>query len=66
MGLQVNIQLSKLKQPRKKNNYVCIKKSTIKPYMAKKTIYPGTEGGKNKVLKRHIDVIGIIKVTIVD
>ena len=33
--------------------------------MAKKTIYPGTRGRKNKVLKRPIDFTGINKVPIV-
>ena len=47
----------KLKQPRKKILY--------KPYMAKKTIGPGTQGRKNKVLKSSIDLKGINKVPIV-
>ena len=29
--------------------------------MAKKTIYPGTQGRKNKVLERHVDLTGIKK-----
>ena len=33
--------------------------------MAKKTIYAGTRGRKNKVLKRPIDLPGINKVPIV-
>ena len=33
--------------------------------MVKKTIYPGTQGRKNKVLKGHIDLTGINKVPIV-
>ena len=33
--------------------------------MAKKTIYPGTQGRKNKVLKRPIDLTGINTVPIV-
>ena len=45
VGLQVNIQLSKLKRPRKKDTM----KKHYKPYMAKKIIYPGTQGRKNKV-----------------
>ena len=32
--------------------------------MAKKTIYPGTQGRKNEVLKRPIDLTGINKVPI--
>ena len=37
------------------------KKKTIlkkhhKPHMAKNTIYPGTRGRKNKVLKSHVDL----------
>ena len=35
------------------------------PYMAKKTIYPGTQDRKNKVLKRPIDLAGINKVPVV-
>ena len=60
--LQVNIQLRKLKRPSKK---VAIKKALQTIYMAKKTIYPGKRGIKNKVLKRHIDLTGINKVRIV-
>ena len=63
VGLQVNIQLSKLKQPRKKDTVK--KKKHYKPYMAKKVIYPGTQGRKNKVLKRPIDLTGINKVPMV-
>ena len=33
--------------------------------MAKKTIYPGTRGWKNKVLKMPIDLTGMNKVPIV-
>ena len=40
-------------------------KKAQQPYMAKKTIYPGTQGRKNKVLKRPIDLTGINKVPIV-
>ena len=60
--MQVNIQLSKLKQPEKKISY---KKKYYKPYMAKKTIDPGSQGRKYKVLKRPIDLTGINKVPIV-
>ena len=40
-------------------------KKVQQPYMAKKTIYSGTQGRKNKVLNRHIDLPGINKVPIV-
>ena len=54
--MQVNIQLSKLKRPRK--NY---EKSSTTLYVQKKTIYPGTQGRKNKVFERPIDLTGIKK-----
>ena len=44
VGLQVNIQLSKLKRPRKKDT---IKKHYNLTWPKKKTIYPGTQGRKN-------------------
>ena len=59
--LQVNIQLSKLKRPRKRDTI----KKHYKSYMTKTTICPGTRGRKNKVLKRPIDLTGINKVPIV-
>ena len=40
-------------------------KRHYKPYMVKKTIYPGTRGRKSKVLKKPIDLTGINKVPIV-
>ena len=43
--LQVNIQLSKLKRPRKE---FTMKKKHYKPYMAKKTIYPGPRESPKK------------------
>ena len=39
-------------QSRKKRYY---KKKHYKPYMAKKTIYPGTQGRKNTVLTKAIN-----------
>ena len=60
VGLQVNIQLRNLKRSRKK----ILLKKPYKPYMAKKTIYPGTRGRKNKVLQRPIDFTGTNKVPI--
>ena len=44
--MQVNIQLGKLKRPGKKGTM-------------KKAQQPGTQGRKNKVLKRPIDLTGI-------
>ena len=44
--MQVNLQLSQLKRPRKKDTI----NKHYTPYMVKKTIYPGTRGMKNKVL----------------
>ena len=41
------------------------KEKHYKPYMAKKNIYPGTRGRKNKVFKGPIDMTGINKVPIV-
>ena len=41
------------------------KKKPYKPSMAKKTIYAGTPGRKNKVLQRPIDFKGINKGPIV-
>ena len=41
------------------------KKKYYKLYMAKKSIYPGTRGKKNKVLKRPIDLTGSNEVPIV-
>ena len=50
------------KQQRKRDTI----KKHYKPYMAKKkTIYHGTQGMKNKVLTRAIDLTGINKVPIV-
>ena len=37
-------------------------KKAQQPYMAKNTIYPETQGRKNKVLNRHINLTGINKV----
>ena len=59
--MQVNIQLSKLKRPRKKEKY----EKAQQTLYGLKTIHPGTQGGKNKALKRPIDLTGIIKVPIV-
>ena len=61
VGFQVNIQLSKLMRSRKKDT----QKKKYKPYMAKKTIYPGTQGRKNKILKMPNDLTGINKIPIV-
>ena len=47
VGLHVNIHLSKLKTAKKKRY---LKKKHYKPYMAKKTSYPATQGRRNKVL----------------
>ena len=44
---------------------IAIKMVKLSNYMAKKTIYPGTRGRNNKVLKRPIDLTGINKVPIV-
>ena len=41
-------------------------KKQYKSSKSKKTIYPGTQGRKNKVLKRPFDLTGINQVPIVD
>ena len=36
----------------------CYKQKYDKPYMPKKALKSGTQGSKNQVLKRHIDLAG--------
>ena len=59
--MQENIQLRKLKRPRKKDTI----KKHYKFHMDKKTIYPGKQERKIKVLKSPIAMTGIQKVLIV-
>ena len=61
VGLQVNIQLSKLKQPRKKDTV----KKALQTLYGQKDHIPWNTGQKKKILIRPIDLTGFNKVPMV-